>query len=696
MSSAFYPQGMNSWNNRTPQGGYKSWKGSGIFSNPTGITSTHIRPLTNKDPGNFFPTGFGLPRPIKHHRKGRFAHFTGEMMEQAIENPDLERNVNRTVKSSKGSSLGGGSGGTGMISQMIGTPGSFIMNDNQYEEKYVDGYIKSIKSKGLTGNQGFTIGYPIDKDMLVMECAELPSDFAPNNVGIPEGSNLASFWNDWGNDVFDDWGFFYIFDVATNQYYFPILTPENLDDGILTTQVFNAFGRSYTITHGYPTRGIFKIDVSCSDNSIFIFGAYGNMGSDEKTINTDLTHMYSLNNKFYTLYYNRNEDPEPDPENNPIVNDEKLFSYFIPYNSELNNSKTYNNFVYNNDDLSLYSVPVSKGITIYFSNADLKEWIINDLTLIELDVSKDCKTCQGVSVVSDWYPITNLTEKPQRDTTNPLLCCSQQRKARQRTLPTSTLVKKNYFQTTHSYLYNRCQTFEQRQFNFVYGVANQEILQLLSQYPNISPKVLAYIKPGDPLSFVNTYVAQCNPNVVIDTTVLSNFLSLVAQALFENQIITKNEYDILISINIGNIRAFIIALQQLPPDQAAIALAYLYRIASIPYNGQFIIGPSNPKGCSQVYYKPNNPQYAQQGGVSSTTRTLKLNYDTIQTNSAFDRKFRGANSAAEMSLMNYPEVPFAFKYKVQQCSKSTYNGNPFFFQGQKQKRQICTPYNVNV
>lgn len=442
MSSAFYPQGMNSWNNRTPQGGYKSWKGSGIFSNPTGLASTHIRPLTNKDPGNFFPTGFGLPRPIKHHRKGRFAHFTPEMMEQATQNPDLDRNVNRIVKSSKGSSLGGGSGGTGMISEMIGTPGSFIVKDN-------------------------------------------------------------------------------------------------------------------------------------------------------------------------------------DPQSQP---------------------------------------------------------------------SDDCKTCKGVDIVSNWYPITNLTEKPQRDTTNPLLCCSQQRKARQRVLPASTLVKKNYFQTTHMYLYNRCQTFQQRQFNFVYGIADQQILQLLSQYPNISPKVLAYIKPGDSLSFVNTYVAQCNPNVVIDTAVLSQFLSLVAQALLETQIITKNEYDVLISVNIGNIRAFILALEQLPPEQAAIALGYLYRIASIPYNGQFIIGPSNPKGCSQVFYKPNNPQYAQQGGVTSSTRILKLNYDTIQTNSAFDRKFRGANSAAEMSLMNYPEVPFAFKYKVQPCSKSTYSGNPFFFQGQKQKRQICTPY----
>jgi hypothetical protein len=436
MSSAFYPQGMNSWNNRTPQGGYKSWKGKGIFSNPVGLTATHIRPLTNNDPGNFFPTGFGLPRPMKHYRKGRVIPYLNSQFQEPT-NPDIQRNVNRAVTSSKHVSLEGGSG---MIFQMMGTPGSFLVKDN---------------------------------------------------------------------------------------------------------------------------------------------------------------------------------DPE---------------------------------------------------------------------TIMD----EDCKVCNGVGVVSSWYPINNLTEKPQQDVTNPLLCCNAQRKARQRVLPTSTLVKKNYFQTNYMYLYNRCQTFQQRQFNFVYGIADQAVLDILKKYPNISPKVLAYIKPGDPLSFVNTYVAQCNPNVVIDVSVLSQFLKAVGNALVENGIITKNEYDSIIDVNFNNIQAFVNALQNLPPEQAGIALSYLYRIASIPYNGQFIIGPSNPKGCSQVYYKPNNPQYAQQGGVSGSTRTLKLNYDTIQTNAAFDRKFRGANSAAELSLTNYPEVPFAMKYKVEPCSKATYNGNPFFFQGQIYKKKICS------
>ena len=42
--SSFYPQGMIGYNNRLNQGGYKSWKGSGFFSNPVGITWGNIRP----------------------------------------------------------------------------------------------------------------------------------------------------------------------------------------------------------------------------------------------------------------------------------------------------------------------------------------------------------------------------------------------------------------------------------------------------------------------------------------------------------------------------------------------------------------------------------------------------------------------------------------------------------------------------
>ena len=229
-----------------------------------------------------------------------------------------------------------------------------------------------LRSKGLTGSQGKTVGHEITKDMGTTSCESLAAARAPNNVEIVGGVS-SSFWDDWGQDIFDDWGYFYIFDVATSQYYFPILSPRNLADGVLTTQNFTAFGRTYTIVHGFVAQGIFKFDVSCSDDSEFIFGAYGDMGSDSSTENTNLTHAYSVEGESLTLYYNRNVETGDEVE--------RFFSYFIPYDPLLSTSKTYNDFV-DGDELSLYSVPVTKGLTVYFAKKnDVRDWVINDITM---------------------------------------------------------------------------------------------------------------------------------------------------------------------------------------------------------------------------------------------------------------------------------------------------------------------------
>jgi len=177
MSTAFYPTNMR----RQPASGYSNkstlenipyvpWKGTGIFSNPIGVTSTHIRPLTNLDPGNVFPTGFGLPRPIKHYRKGTVIpiHFkldansnvengiaengiAENSTAENIETKLIEYNINRAVKSSVGSSLGGGNGGTGLISQTIDMPGSFIVKDNGLKEKSIDGLNIDAECKNCNG-----------------------------------------------------------------------------------------------------------------------------------------------------------------------------------------------------------------------------------------------------------------------------------------------------------------------------------------------------------------------------------------------------------------------------------------------------------------------------------------------------------------------------------------------------------------
>jgi hypothetical protein len=466
MSTAFYPTNMrqqssSGYSNKSTLQNipYIPWKGTGVFSNPVGVTSTHIRPLTNNDPGNIFPTGFGLPRPLKQYRKGTVIPINFNLIPRTnpttptneAEERQIEYNVNRAVKSSLGSSLGGGNGGTGMISQLIDMPGTFIVKDNGL----------SAASTGLV------------------------------NTVIEENNGL------------------------------------NIDN--------------------------------------------------------------------------------------------------------------------------------------------------------------ECKNCNGVGIVSSWMPINNLTEKPEPNVMNPLLCCNQQRKARQRVLPTNTNVKKNYYQTTYMYLYNRCQTFQQRQFNFISGPIDKQIENLFMAYPFVTAKILEYSKPGDPLSIINLYVAQCNPNFTVERSVEIGFVSSLSKSLLDVGYISKSEYDVLIGGPSISVQSFISSLQTiLTPEQYKIVIDYMYQLAANPYNGSVVSGPSNPKGCSQVYYKPNNPQFAQQGGVSSSTRTLKLNVDTITTSAARNRRLRSSSSTGAS-----PNSSFIYKDKVPQCQAQTYTGNPFFFQGQHQNKLIC-------
>jgi hypothetical protein len=241
------------------------------------------------------------------------------------------------------------------------------------------------------------------------------------------------------------------------------------------------------------------------------------------------------------------------------------------------------------------------------------------------------------------------------------------------------------------YLYNRCQTFKQRQFNFISGPVDKQVLKLFQAYPFVTAKILEYSKPGDPLSIINQYVAQCNPNFIVESAVEIGFINSLSKSLLDAGFITKAEYDKLIGQSPLSVQIFIKSLQEiLTNEQYKIVIDYIYQLAANPYNGSVVSGPSNPKGCSQVYYKPNNPQFAQQGGVSSSTRILKLNVDTITTAAYKQKKINNPpNIATAIQYGFNPNVPYIYKDKVPACQAQTYTGNPFFFQGQKQNKLIC-------
>jgi hypothetical protein len=423
MSSAFYPQGSNTYNNRLPQGGYESWKGKGIFSNPVGITSGNMRPFTNKDPLNDAVYKFGLPRPLKwQYRRGISIPVPLPNNDPSLENAEIYYYSNREVKSSVPDR---------MVAQLMDQPGRFIVKEN--------------------------------------------------------------------------------------------------------------------------------------------------------TIN------------------------------------------------ELSN---------------------------------------------EINLLKDCRSCKGIGLVSSWYPINNLSDKPEPNVTNPLLCCNQQRKAIRRVLPANTNLPKNYYTTSYQYLFNRCQTFDQRAFNFVRGVKDVNLYNDIQDYPFVTAKVIANSKPGDPLSSLNLYVANCNPNGEISIAADIDIIDRIAFILYNEQVISKDQYDEYKNLHLTTIQALYEYLNTLPTVIKDQALAIVSEILFNPYTGAFIQGPSNPKGCKLVEYKPNNPQFAQQGAVSSSTRILKLNVTTIEKNAASIKNKRGIE--ALNNIGGSPAIPYIYKQKVPMCNPGNFirNGNP--------------------
>lgn len=250
----------------------------------------------------------------------------------------------------------------------------------------------TIYSKNNTTDGGFQVGGVINKDMYnnneynyEFDPYDYQSTFFPNMADFVDGNIvagdkseenrlIASYWVDWGDDIFDGWGFFYLYDVSSGKYYFPLLDPQDLDDGIISTQTFTAFGRTFTIKHGYPVQGIFKFDITVNDNLPFLFGAYGNMGSDSRTLYENLTYPYSIGGKNLTLYYLYNYDTGNLPE-------EQFYAYFIPKVVSQNNSQTYNAY-YTGDNSSVMSASVNNGVIVYFSKMnDVKEWVVNDLAI---------------------------------------------------------------------------------------------------------------------------------------------------------------------------------------------------------------------------------------------------------------------------------------------------------------------------
>lgn len=230
-----------------------------------------------------------------------------------------------------------------------------------------------LKSSGLTSSGGLTVGASITKDMSVPATNTTTlAAYLPGNTNL---SSRRAYWNDWGGDIFDGWGLFYIYNPATGNYLSPMLSDINRENGYIATETFTLDGRQFTIRHGYPVTGIYKFDISVNDLQPFIFGADGDMGSNGGTVNQDRTHSAVINGQNITIHYNYNVQIT-----NPL---EAFYSYWVPYVISEGTAKTYTDYTYDTDHLAIYSREVTRGITVYMAKQnDVKDWVAEDLSII--------------------------------------------------------------------------------------------------------------------------------------------------------------------------------------------------------------------------------------------------------------------------------------------------------------------------
>jgi hypothetical protein len=414
-----------------------------------------------------------------------------------------------------------------------------------------------------------------------------------------------------------------------------------------------------------------------------MFGSYNNRLPQGKWTPTKGTGINSYNvgntSKDVRPYWNKdyfNDTPAPFGKARPLKHYRKgrVIPQYIEVINPTNKSETITiNFnEMRNVKSSVLNNMVSQMLFLPGS------YSITPNTLTETDnLTKsivDCKNCQATSVVSNWVPITNLNEKPEINVTNPILCCNQEYKAKQRVLPASTINKPNYYYSHFEYLQNRCQTFKQRQFNFVHGVELtpdivKSILSSIVSNPTTIENLIATSKPGSPLSYFNVYVAQCYPNGKIYEATINELIATLNVAMFDKSLIDETQFNLLKSqqSTINNLQDYIQFINETFSETQAKILGdfIFYTIDSNKTLSDIVEGPTNlNSGCQRVYYKPNNYQFGVQGAVSSSTQILNKNVQTINKNYYLNRKFSSIEDA-EILLNPGKQIftPFIYKSK---------------------------------
>ena len=225
--------------------------------------------------------------------------------------------------------------------------------------------------------------------------------------------------------------------------------------------------------------------------------------------------------------------------------------------------------------------------------------------------------CSALPLTTSYSPNKGyLTENPEPTTCNPVWCCNPERKARRRAIYASTNLSKAYYSTHAQYLQNRCLTYDQKAFNFRSIRTNEDAAP--GTFPTYTTS-----STGD------VYFAQCQPNQLLYEGRQSALVVQMLDTMVTANALTSEQQTAFVHTGINSVEGFHTWLCAQPNNDAALrifsAMISAPDISSTLFSGH---------GCARTIYKPNNPSFAQEGAVASSTQLLQTQVDTLSRNPA--------------------------------------------------------------
>lgn len=240
---------------------------------------------------------------------------------------------------------------------------------------------KYIVSNNTSGTLGLTTGDSItNTGVNSVTSFTIPVNFNPRTGSSLSPSNSISNgyrWQDWGNDIFDNWGVPYIFNPEDNTAYFIQVHTSHTSNGTWNDVSHTIWGRTFKIRWGWVTTGIARTDISCTDpNFEFAVGHYGNLGSDSGTVHT----TFDTNAEFTNTYTGNKYEMIPSHAvrtyQSYSTNTEQFFVFCFPklyktYNqikpsSTPSTAKIFKHDIYGNDNLAVWTEPLTHGVMFYY------------------------------------------------------------------------------------------------------------------------------------------------------------------------------------------------------------------------------------------------------------------------------------------------------------------------------------------